>query len=67
MAKISLTPSWLHKWSAFLVTGVSSMAVWHWNDVVDPQTAGAIVFGLGAAKMILEFLSPDVPKDGPAA
>lgn len=60
---ISLTPSWLHKASAFSVAVVGSAIAWPWQNVVSLHTAGAIVSGLGLLKLIVEYFpGTDVPK-----
>lgn len=63
MSKISLAPSWLHKWSAFAVAAFGSMAAWGWSDVMTAPHAAMVVSGLGFAKLALEFITPDVPAD----
>lgn len=55
--KVSLTPAWVHKASAFAVMAAASMAAWHWEDVVSQQQAATIVFALGGAKVLIELLT----------
>ncbi len=52
---------WFHFASATAVTIFGVLAAADWSSVMTPQTAGLVVVGLGAAKMIVSAVSNGQP------